>query len=126
MTRPTAARQLYTQQLSYVKTRLITFADDGVAVPTDGKIPAGSLIIKPISGFQVNVAFDGSAVVDAGPTTNDDLWATDLATGTITFVPFDEAVTMAVGTSDVQPIFTMSGGTVSVGEGYGVIFYIKA
>lgn len=125
MARTRAARQNITQQIQYVRTRKITFADDGVAVKTDGMIPAGSLIIKPMSGFQVNVAFDGSAVVDAGPTTNDDLWATDLATGTVTFVPLDEAVTMAVGTSDVQPIFTMSGGTVTAGEGYGLIAYIK-
>jgi len=124
MARTRAARQNYFQNIQYVKTRKITFADDGVAVKTDGQLPAGALIIKPMSGFMVNVAFDGSAVVDAGPTTNDDLWATDLATGTVTFVPLDEAVTMAVGTSPVQPIFTMSGGTVTVGEGYGVIAYI--
>lgn len=125
MARTKSARQNLTQQITYVKTRKITFADDGVAVETDAKIPAGSLIIKPMSGFMVNVAFDGSAVVDAGPTTNDDLWATDLATGTVTFVPFDEAVTMYVA-DEVQPIFTMSGGTVTAGEGYGVIAYIKA
>jgi hypothetical protein len=125
MARTKAARLTYNQQIHYVKTRKITSADDGVAVETDNKIPAGCLIIKPLSGFMVNVAFDGSAVVDAGPTTNDDLWATDLATGTIAFVPFDEAVTMEVGTTDVQPIFTMSGGTVTVGEGYGVVAYIK-
>lgn len=124
MARTKAARLTHNQQIHYVKTRKITFADDGVAVETDGKIPAGALIIKPISGFQVNVAFDGSAVIDAGPTTNDDLWMTDGSGGTIAFVPLDEAVTMAVGTSDVQPIFTMSGGTVTAGEGYGVIAYI--
>jgi len=124
MARTKAARQNITQQIQYVKTRKITFADDGVAVKTDGMIPAGSLIIKPMSGFQVNVAFDGSAVVDAGPTSNDDLWATDLATGTITFVPFDEAVTMYVS-EDTDVIFTMTGGTVSVGEGYGVVAFIK-
>lgn len=124
MTRTKSARQATEQVISFVKTRQITAADDGTAVQTDGKIPANSLIIKPMSGFMVNVAFDGSAVVDAGPTSNDDLWATDLATGTITFVPFDEAVTMRV-TEDTQPIFTMSGGTVTVGEGYGVVAYIK-
>ena len=124
MARTKAARQTYNQQIHYVRTRKITFADDGVAVETDNKIPAGSLIIKPLSGFMVNVAFDGSTVVDAGPTTNDDLWATDLATGTVTFVPFDEAVSMYVS-DDVQPIFTATGGTVTVGEGYGVVAYIK-
>ena len=124
MTRTIPARELYGQQITFIKTRLITYADDGTAVHCDAKIPAGSLILKPISGFQVNVAFDGSAVVDAGPTSNDDLWATDLATGTIAFVPFDEAVTMYVS-EDTDVIFTMSGGTVAAGEGYGVVAYIK-
>lgn len=124
MTRSIPARAISDQQITFIKTRLITYADDGTAVHCDAKIPAGSLILKPISGFQVNVAFDGSAVVDAGPTSNDDLWATDLATGTITFVPFDEAVTMYVS-EDTDVIFTMTGGTVSVGEGYGVVAFIK-
>lgn len=124
MTRTKQAVQNITQQITWLKTRLITFADDGVAVEFDGKIPAGSLIIKPISGFMVNVAFDGSGVVDIGPTTNDDLWMTDGSGGTVTFVPLDEAVTMYVD-ADVQPICTMTGGTVTAGEGYGVIAYIK-
>lgn len=124
MTRTIPARELHTQQIMFVKTRLITFADDGVAVKTDGRIPAGSLIIKPMSGFQVNVAFDGTTLVDVGPDTNDDLWATDMVTTAITFLPLDEAVTMYVS-ADTQPIFTATGGTVTVGQGYGIISYIK-
>lgn len=124
MARSKPARQTHHQQIHWLKTRLITFADDGVAVEFDGKIPAGSLIIKPISGFQVNVAFDGSGVIDIGPTTNDDLWMTDGSGGTVAFVPLDEAVTMYV-TDDTLPICTMSGGTVTAGNGYGVIAYIK-
>jgi hypothetical protein len=124
MARTKAARQHYPQQITYVKTRKITFADDGVAVECDAKVPAGSLIIKPLSGFQVNVAFDGSGVIDAGTAANDDLYATDLSGSAVTFVPFDEAVTMTV-TEDTMITFTMSGGTVTTGEGYGVVDYIK-
>lgn len=124
MARTRASRQPILQQITYLKTRKITFADDGVAVYFDGQIPAGSLIIKPLSGFQVNVAFDGSGVIDIGPTSNDDLWMTDGSGATVTFVPLDEAVTMYVD-ADTQPICTMSGGTVTTGEGYGVIAYIK-
>lgn len=124
MARTKAARQNYTQQIQYLKTRVVTAADDAVVVYFDGQIPAGSLIIKPLSGFMVNVAFDGTTVVDIGPTTNDDLWATDLVTTSIAFVPFDEAVTMYVS-ADTQPILTATGGTVTVGSGYGVIAYIK-
>lgn len=124
MARTKSARQTHNQQIHWLTTRLITFADDGVAVEFDGKIPAGSLIIKPISGFQVNVAFDGSGVIDIGPTSNDDLWMTDGSGATATFVPLDEAVTMYVS-EDVLPICTMTGGTVTAGQGYGVIAYIK-
>lgn len=124
MARTKAARQHYPQQITYIKTRLVTAADDAVVIPFDAKIPAGSLIIKPLSGFMVNVAFDGTTVVDIGPDTNDDLWATDLVTTAIAFVPFDEAVTMYVS-ADTQPILTATGGTVTVGQGYGVIAYIK-
>ena len=35
MTRTIAAREIHTQQITYVKTRKITFADDGVAVECD-------------------------------------------------------------------------------------------
>jgi len=124
MARTKAARLSTTQQITWLRTREITFADDGVAVEFDGKIPANSLIIKPISGFQVNVAFDGSGVIDIGPSTNDDLWMTDGTGATVTFVPLDEAVTMKV-TEDTLPICTMSGGTVTAGSGYGVIAFIK-
>ncbi len=124
MARTKAARQHYPQQVTYITTRKITAADDGVTVPFNAKIPAGSLILKPLSGFMVNVAFDDSTVVDIGPDSNGDLWATDLVTTTVTFVPIDEAVTMYVS-ADTQPVLTATGGTVTVGEGYGVIAYIK-
>lgn len=122
MPRYPAGRQNITQQIGYVGPITVTFADDAVAKVV-GTLPAGATIVKPISGIQVNVAFDGSAVVDIGTLANDDLYATDLATGTVTFVPIDEAVDLTVDTDTVITV-TMTGGTVTAGEAIVWLAYV--
>ena len=65
----------------------------------------GATIIKKASGVAVTTAFNGdsSNVLQIGPSTDSgvNLWATDLALGTLGFVPMDEAVTDLIGSSDV-------------------------
>jgi len=94
MVAPSQARVYHTQQVHYIKATL----NFNSGVVTIGTIPAGATIMKPISGANVNVAFNAAStnVIDIGTTANDDLFATDLAGGTIAFVPFDEAVTQVV------------------------------
>ena len=93
------ARQFHTQQVHYLR-KSITFADNGTEV-TVGKLPAGATILKPLSGVNVDVAFDAGStnVLDIGTDANDDLYGTDLALGSIAFVPLDEAVAMTVASA---------------------------
>jgi hypothetical protein len=102
----TVARELSFQAIHYL--RLDIDEASGVGPFTIGVIPAGSVILKPISGVQVNVAFSGtSPVLDIGTAANDDLYGTDLdLDAAVDFVPLDEAVTMKVAV-DTELIATI-------------------
>ena len=120
----TAARD-YNQQMIHYLRKTITYADDGTTV-TIGTIPAGSVLVKPISGVSVSVAFDGNSsnVLDIGPSTNTDLWMTDGALGSIAFVPLDEAVSNLVSTDTVVQCAVVSTASASAGSAEVIIAYI--
>jgi hypothetical protein len=117
------ARIYHTQQIHYIKGTL-TF-DSGVV--TIGTLPAGATIMRAISGAQVNVAFNAGTnnLIDIGTTANDDLFATDLAGGTIAFVPFDEAVTQVL-TADTTftATYAQTGTAASAGSANIIISYV--
>jgi hypothetical protein len=122
-----AARQFHTQQVHYLR-KSITFADDGTTV-TVGTIPAGSLVLKPISGVAVTTVFNAGTtnVADMGPSTDSgtDLWATDLALGTLGFIPLDEAVTNLVSVDTiVQIAVDLTGTAATTGAAEVVICFI--
>jgi hypothetical protein len=121
------ARNFNKQMIHYLR-KGITFADDGTTV-TVGVIPAGSLIIKPISGVAVTTVFNAGStnVLDIGPSTDSgtDLWATDLALGSLAFVPLDEAVTNLVSVdTTVQAAVDLTGTAATTGAAEIVIAYI--
>lgn len=123
----TVARQFHTQQIHYLR-KSITYADDGTTV-TIGTIPAGSLVLKPISGVAVTTVFNAGTtnVLDIGPSTDSgtDLWATDLALGTLAFVPLDEAVTSLVSVDTiVQAAVDLTGTAATTGAAEIIIAYI--
>lgn len=123
----TAARQFHTQQVHYLR-KSITYADDGTTV-TVGTIPSGALIIKPMSGVAVNVAFNAGTtnVLDIGASTDSgtDNLATDLALGSIAFVALDEAVTMLVSADTIiQAAVDLTGTAATAGEAEVIICYI--
>lgn len=126
LNRTTPARDAGYQNIQYLR-KDITFADTGVI--TIGTLPAGSVIVKPISGLAVHVAFNNGTTntLNIGTTANDDLYGTVLATGTIAFVPIDEAVS---GKVDVDTVITatqaVSGTAATAGSGSVVIAYIPA
>jgi len=126
-TRGTAARDFRKQMIHYLR-KGITFADDGTTV-TVGTIPAGSLIIKPISGVAVTTVFNAGStnVLDIGPSTDSgtDLWATDLALGSLAFVPLDEAVTNLVTVDTVvQAAVDLTGTAATTGAAEIIIAYV--
>lgn len=123
----TAARDYRKQMIHYLR-KGITFADDGTTV-TVGTIPAGSLIVKPISGVAVTTVFNAGStnVLDIGPSTDSgtDLWATDLALGSLAFVPLDEAVTNLVSVDTVvQAAVDLTGTAATTGAAEIIIAYI--
>ena len=128
-TASTAARQFHTQQVHYLRKSLVetgTTANQS-EVYTVGTIPAGSLILKALSGVTVNVAYTAATnkLVNIGTTANDDLYGTLLSVASIAFVPLDEAVSMIVDTDTVITASHALTGTVgTAGRAEVVIAYI--
>ena len=128
----TNARQYHQTMVHYLR-KTITYADDGTEV-TIGRIPAGSVILKPVSGVMVHTAFNAAStnVLDIGANGGDtgaaddpDRWATDLALGTTTFVPLDEAVTNRVSQDTIiTASVDLTGTAATTGEAEVIICYI--
>lgn len=120
------ARQ-YSQQMIHYLRKTITYADNGTTV-TIGTIPSGSVLLKPISGVSVSVAFNGGATntLDIGPSTDSgtNLWMTVGALGSIAFVPLDEAVTNVVSSDTIVQCAVVSTAGASAGSAEVVICYI--
>lgn len=120
------ARQ-YSQQLLHYLRKGFTYADTGTVV-TVGTLPSGAVMVKPISGVQVNVAFDGdsSNIASIGPSTDSgtNLWATSLSLTAIAFVPFDEAVSMVVSSDTIVQAAITATASATAGEGEIIIAYI--
>jgi hypothetical protein len=125
------ARLYHTAHVHYLR-KDFTFADDGLELKV-GTIPAGSLIIKPMSGVFVSTVFNAGTtnVLDIGtnsPVDNDDILATDLALGTLAFVPLDEAVGdfYCAAETDITATVDLTGSAASTGRGHVVIAYIPS
>jgi hypothetical protein len=125
LNRETPARNDGYQNVQWLRGS-VGFADNGVA-KSIGVIPAGSLILKPISGLQVNTVFNAGTnnFIDIGTLANDDLYGTDLSGTAATFVPLDEAVTMRV-TADTEIIATvgLTGTAATTGQADVVIAFL--
>lgn len=90
-----SARDIGYGVVQFLRKRIVYTQTGAITI---GVIPAGSLILKPLSGVMVNVITNAGTNnrIDIGTSADDDLYGTDLATGTATFVPLDEAVSMYV------------------------------
>ena len=121
-----SAKRYYTDQVHYLR-KTIAYTDNGTTV-TVGVIPAGSVLLKPISGVSVSVAFNGGATntLDIGPSTDSgtNLWMTIGALGSIAFVPLDEAVSNVVSVDTTVQAYVVSTAAASAGSGEIVICYI--
>src|SRR5687767_6842408 len=122
----TTARELPYQVVHYMR-KSITFANFGAGALTVGILPSGALIHKPMSGVNVDVAFNssGTDLLDIGTTDNDDLYATDLTLASIGFVPLDEGVTMLVSAdTTITCTAAQSVADATAGQGEVIICYI--
>jgi hypothetical protein len=120
------ARQYHHQMVHFLR-KTVVFGDDDSA-KTVGVVPSGAVIVKPMSGVQVSTAFNASAgnVIQIGTSANDDLFMTDGALGTATFVPLDEAIGGYLVTADTTITATveLTGTAATAGSGEVVICYI--
>jgi hypothetical protein len=125
MTTYPPARQ-YPAQLVHYLRKSLAYTDSAAVVV--GTIPAGALILKPASGVHVTTAFNAGTtnVIDVGTTADDDLFGTDLAAGTATFVPLDEAIGGFVVASDttITATYAQTGTAASAGAAEVVIAYV--
>ena len=116
----------YPAPLVHYISATVTYEDNGTA-KTIGTIPAGATILKPMSGVQVNTAFDAGTTntLNVGTTADDNLYGTLLAVGTTTFVPLDEAVgyTVSVDTT-ITATVVLTGTAATAGSGEVVICYV--
>lgn len=123
---PGTPRQYHHQMVHYLR-KSWTFADNG-KVLTVGTLPAGALVLKPISGVVVEVVANAGTnnFADLGVTGDADLFGTDLSLLALGFIPADEAVTGYVMAADIDVIFTLqlTGTAATTGSGEVVIAYI--
>ena len=118
------ARQYHQQMVHYLR-KSIVFGDNGTEL-TVGTIPAGAVIHPGESGVIVTTAFNAgtSNVLDIGPTSDPDLYATDLALGTLGFVALDEAVDFSVAVdTTIVAVPVLTGTAATTGAGVVVIAY---
>lgn len=127
VTSPTTVARQYPWQVVHYMRKTISYSDNGTAVEV-GVLPAGALIVKPASGVHITTAFNAgtSNVLDIGTTADDDLFGTDLALGTATFVPLDEAVGTFLQPSATRITATvaLSGTAATTGSAEVIIAYI--
>lgn len=118
------ARRYQSQQITYLRKDIV-FGNTGAQ--TVGIVPEGAVILRGLSGVQINVAFNAgtSNVLDIGTTADDDLYGTDLALGTRAFVALDENVDYRI-TADTTITATpaLSGTAATAGAATVVIAYI--
>lgn len=119
------ARDIGYGVVQFIRKRL-TFADNGKAVVV-GTIPAGALILKPLSGAQVNVVTNAGTdnLMNIGTTADDDLYGTSLSTAAVAFVPLDEAVSMyASSDTTVTATLALTGTAATTGDIEVVIAFV--
>lgn len=121
------ARDFQKQMIHYLR-KTIGFAMDGVAYVKVGVIPAGSLILRPLSGVQVGTAFNaaGSNTLNIGTPGNTDLFATLLALGSAAFVTLDEAAGLPPVAADTTVVaeVVLTGTAATAGAAEVIIAYI--
>ncbi|MDH4993042.1 hypothetical protein QEZ48_19695 [Aquamicrobium lusatiense] len=126
LNREIPARDAGYQNIQYLR-KDITFADAGPVVV--GTLPAGAVIVKPISGVAVHTAFNNATTntLNIGTEADGDFYATAIATGAIAYVALDEAVS---GKVDVDTTITatqaVSGAAATAGSASVIIAYIPA
>lgn len=117
----------YHQKLVHYLRRDFTFADNGKQLVV-GEVPNGAIILRPDSGVHISTAFNAGStnVLDIGFSGDDDLFGTDLALGTATFVPVDEVTGAFYRSADsvITATPSLTGTAATAGVGHIIIAYV--
>lgn len=121
------ARHISQQQICYLRLG-VTFADSGV-VKTVGAIPAGAMILKPISGVQVITAFNAGTTntVDIGTAASGAVLASAASLTATSFVGLSAATGVYRVAADtvLTATVTLSGTAATTGDAEIVIAYVE-
>jgi len=122
----TPATDLRLPAVHFLRTS-VTFSDNGTA-KTIGVVPAGSLILKALSGLHVTTVFNAGTnnFIDMGTSGTADLFGTDLSGLATTFVPLDEAVGTYYCAADTTLTVTvgLTGTAATTGAAIALICYV--
>lgn len=125
----TPARDDGYQNVKYIRSRRITFADNAQVIRV-GTIPLGSIILNTLSGVQVSTVFNAGTnnFIDIGTTADDDLYGTDVSLLAVGLIVLDEAESAAAHHLSADTTFTctpsITGTAPTTGEARVVIVYI--
>jgi hypothetical protein len=126
MVAPTG-RQL-SQQVIHFLRKTISYADGQSAIITVGRLPAGAVVLAPMSGVCVTTVFNDATnkLVKIGVTGDDDIFDASASVATAGFVPTHEANVFLIGSADIDVLCThmRTGTAATAGAAEVVIAYI--
>lgn len=123
----TPGRQFHDQAIHFLR-KTITYATENTQVFV-GTLPAGAVIVKPMSGVMVTTVFNdsGTDTFDIGTTATADLYGTVMAGTALNFVALDENVSGKVTTATgIYVRYNGQNNNASAGEAEVIIAYVPA
>jgi hypothetical protein len=121
------ARHISQQQICYLRLA-VTFADAGLT-KTVGSIPAGAVILKPLSGAFVDTVFNAGTTntFDIGTAASGAVYSSAGSLTATAFVPVNATTGVFKVTADtvVTVTVTLSGTTATTGSATVVIAYVE-
>lgn len=119
------ARQYHQQMLHYLRKGLDEVSGTSISL---GIIPAGAVIVPPISGIHVRTVFSGTnPVADIGVTGTLEKYASDLdLDAAVAYLPLDVATADLLVSADTEIICTLDLSTPVAADGVAeaLIFYV--
>lgn len=120
------ARKYHHDMVHYISC-LINFADGASKVYTVGTIPAGSLILKPLSGVHVTQVYNSGTnnLINIGTTLDDDLYGTVLSLTAANFIPLDETIggNYVTVETTITASHALTGTAATTGTGVVIVAY---
>lgn len=112
------ARQFHTQQIHFLR-KDCSFSDNGSTLAV-GTLPAGSVILKPLSGVNVSTVFSGGGAptLNIGTAASGAFFASALSLTTVGHVSAATANSFLIGATDtdITAAVTASGNTAGVAQ----------